>query len=138
MPSDDVVLAIRNILDLVAPAGIGLGEVGSGADNDIARHLRVDVAKQWHYTRGIELEGLLVALGPCTEVVSVLLVAADRGPEHVVLHVVAVLEVNRRPDLNDRDVRTEHQAFLVDQRFRRGGWKCLSLNSIDVNNGFSG
>ena len=48
VPGDDVVLAIRNVVDFVVPAGVSLGEVGRGADDDVARHFRVNVAQQRH------------------------------------------------------------------------------------------
>lgn len=45
MPGHHVVLAIRYIADLEVSATVGLDEVRSWTDDEIARHLRVDVAK---------------------------------------------------------------------------------------------
>src|SRR6516165_1519085 len=117
MPADNVVLAIRHVFDLVVPTGIGLSGVRSGADNDVARHLRMNVAQQRHNPWSIKREWPLFALWPRPQVVSFLLVAADRGPEHVVLHVVTVLELHRCSLLHDHDMRAEHQTFLVHNWF---------------------
>src|SRR5271166_4618279 len=138
VPGHDVVLAIRNVVDLVVPAGIGLSEVGSGADDDIARHLGVHVAQQRHHTWRTECEWPLFALRPRAQIVSVLLVAADRRPKHIVLHVVTILEFHRSSYLHDQKVWTEHQALLVHQRFLGGSRERLAGDCIHVNNrGFS-
>src|SRR5271167_1768572 len=111
MPGDHVVFAIGNVLDLVIPASVSLGEVWRRANNDVARHLRVDVAKQRHHARLVKFEGTLLALRPGAEIVAFLLVAADRRPEHVVLYRIAVLELHRRPYLHDQDVRRKTRPF---------------------------
>src|SRR5580704_2691271 len=134
MPGDDVVLAIRNVVDLVVPAGISLGEVRGRADDDIARHLGVNVAQQWHHTRRTECEWPLFALWPCAEVVSILLVAADRRPKHIVLHVVTVLELHRSSYLHDKKVRIEDQALLVHKWFLAGSREGLAGDGVHVNN----
>src|SRR5271167_392358 len=138
MPGDDVVLAVGNVLDLVVPAGVSLRKVGRRADNDVARHLRMNVAKQRHYAGVVELEGTLLALRPGAKIVSKFFVATDRWPEDVVLYVVAVQELDRCPNLNDHNVRVEHQALLVHDGLLRWRRERFALNGIHVHDGFSG
>src|SRR5271166_509237 len=102
MPGDHVVLAVGNIFDFVVPAGISLGKVGRRADNDVARHLRVNIAQQRYHAGVIELEGALLALGPGAKVVGKFLIAANGGPENIVLDGVAVQELDRCSHLNDQ------------------------------------
>lgn len=45
--------------------------------------------------RVVKLEAALLSFGPCALVVPQLFVAADSDPEHVVLDVVAVQELDR-------------------------------------------
>ena len=86
VPRRDRIAAIGNVFDLVVPAVVSLGEIRSWADHDVSRHLRMHVAEQRHDARLIERERTLLTLGPRAQIVSELLVAADRSPEDVVLH----------------------------------------------------
>jgi hypothetical protein len=54
----------------------------------------VYIAEQRHDARLIEGEGPLFTLGPRPQIVSCFLVAADRSPEDIVLHIVAIQELN--------------------------------------------
>ena len=86
--------AVRHILDLEFARLVCLREIGSWRNDHVRRHLRVNVAEQRDHARIIKLEGLLLSLGPCPQVVSQLLVAADRDPEDVVRYAVAVEKIN--------------------------------------------
>src|SRR5271166_5208830 len=66
MPRSHCVCAVGYVLNLVFAGLIGLREVGCGGNDDIARHLRVNVAKERYHAGVIELERLLLPLGPCT------------------------------------------------------------------------
>src|SRR5208283_2135034 len=114
-------------------AGIGLAKVRSRTDHDVAGHFRMYIAQQRHHTRVIELEGALLALRPGSQIMAQFLVAANRRPEHVVLDRVAVLEIHRRADLNDHDVRLEEQTFLVYQNRFGGSGERFTLDGIHIN-----
>src|ERR1700677_3759030 len=85
VPGDNVVLAIWNIVDFVVSTGVGFSKEWCRTDDDVARHFRVNITQQGHYTGVIECERTLIALGPGAEVMAKLLVAADRWPKHIVL-----------------------------------------------------
>src|SRR5579863_10437832 len=94
VPRDHGVAAIGYVFDLVIAAVVGLGKIGSWTDDKIPRHIRVHIAEQRYDARFIEGKGPLFTLGPRPEIVSCFLVAADRSPEDIVLHVVAIQELN--------------------------------------------
>src|SRR5208283_898425 len=133
MPRRYRVTAVGNVFDLVIAAVVGYGKIGSWADNDICRHFRMYVAEQRHRAHLVEGEGTLFTLGPGSEVVSCFLVGADRSPEDVMLHTVAVQELNRCALLYGHDVRHKHQPFLVHHRVLFGSGKSFPRNGVDVN-----
>ena len=93
----------------------------------------MNVAEKRNRSRIIKLEGALLAFWPGAQVVSQLLVAANRGPEDIVGNRVAILEVDRSADLHDRDMGREHQALLINQRVL--GWrrKSFTLDDVHIN-----
>ena len=91
------------------------------------------VAEQRHDARLVKGERTLFALRPGSQIVSGLLVGANRGPEDVVGHVVAIQEVDRCTLLHHHDVRREHQSFLVDHRMLFGSGESFPRNRIDVD-----
>src|SRR5271157_3059202 len=133
VPDGDRVAAVRNVFDLVIAAVVGLGKIGSWAHNQISRHIRVYIAEQWYDACLVEGKGTLFTLGPRPEIVSCFLVAADRSPEDVVLHRVAVQELNRRALLYDHDVRGKDKALLIDHRVFFWSGKRFACNRLDVN-----
>ena len=96
------------------------------------------VAKQRHHPGVVELEGLLFALGPRAEVVAKLLVPADRRPEHVVLHRVAVQKLDRGALLHNHDVWRKHESFLVHDGLCRRSREGLAGDGIDIHDRLSG
>src|SRR5512133_329770 len=114
MPSSNRVTAVRNVLNLVLARLVAGGVVGRGHDDDVCRHLRVNVAEKWGCSRTIKLEGPLLSLWPSSQVVPKFLVAADRSPKDVVRDLVAVKKFDGCTLLNDCQMRLEHQAFLID------------------------
>src|SRR5690349_14466724 len=73
-PCFQSVLAGGNVFDFEVAVLIGDREIRSRANDHIARHLRVHVAKQGCYTYVIKLERLLLTLRPGTHVVRQLFV----------------------------------------------------------------
>src|SRR5512133_789821 len=55
MPSSNRVTAVRNVLNLVLARLVAGGVVGRGHDDDVCRHLRVNVAEKWGCSRTIKL-----------------------------------------------------------------------------------
>src|SRR5580700_11650011 len=133
VPHDYGVAAVRNVFDFVIAAVIRFGKIGSWADNEISRHFRVYVAEQRYGARLIEGKRPLFTFGPRPEIVSCFLVAADSCPENIVLHIVAIQELNGCALLYDHDVRRKHQSFLVDDRLLFGSGKRFARDGVDVN-----
>src|SRR5208282_4527891 len=134
MPCGYGVAAIGNIVDFVDARFVGQSKVRGRRHNDIAGHLRVDVAEKRHGARIVELERTLFALRPCAQVVSKFLIAADGRPEHVVGDIVAIEELHGRADLHRYDMRLKHQALLVDHGLLRGSGEGLAGWRFHVNN----
>src|SRR5215472_1868028 len=100
MPRDQRVLAVRDVVYFEVSAGIGLSVVRRGTDDYVSRHFSVNITKQRHNARLVELKRALFALGPGAEIVSFFFVPSDGGPEYVVLDAVVVLKVNRGTHLH--------------------------------------
>ena len=135
VPGRDGVCAIGYVFDFEFARFIGFGEVGGGRDDDVGGHLRVDVAEEWHYAGVIEFECLLLSLGPCSQVVSELLVATDGDPEDVVGDSVTVEEVDGGALGDGYDVGHEHQTFLVDEDVLGRWGEGFSGDGFDVDDG---
>ena len=67
-----------------------------------------------------------------------LLIAADGGPENIVLHTVAIQKLDGGPHLYDHDMRIKHQTLLVHNRLLRWGGKRFALDGIHVDDGLPG
>src|SRR6266536_5400838 len=128
MPNRDRVAAIGNVLDFVIPAVVCFGKMWGWADNDISRHLRMYIAEHRNDPRLIEGEGTFFTLRPGSQIVPRFLVSADRGPKDVMLHGVAIQELNCCPLLNCHDMRRKHQSLLVHDWMVLRGRKGLTGN----------
>src|SRR5690349_731334 len=62
-----------------------------------------------------------------------LLVARNRRPENVVLHVVAVQKIHRRSGQNHCGVRLEQKGFLIHNKMLGRRRECLSRDGVDVD-----
>src|SRR5215469_6280572 len=133
VPYDQRVATIWDVLDLIAAALIGLCEIRSRGNDEVSSHFGVHVTEQRHNARLVEGERSLLALGPGTEIVSGLLVAADRRPKDVMGDVVTVEEVDGCSLLHDYDVGIKHQALLIDHGMILGSRKGLARNRVNVN-----
>src|SRR6516162_8868004 len=89
MPGDDVVLAIRHVVDLEVAVSVCLSKVGRRADYDVALHLRMHIAEKRNNARRAEGEGPLLPLGPSPKIVPLLLVSADGWPKNIMLNPAA-------------------------------------------------
>src|SRR5712691_12025384 len=132
-PGLEGVLPRRNILDLEVAVLIGYRKVRRRHDNDIAGHLRMDVAEQGGCSRIVELERLLLAFWPSAEVVREFLVAADRRPIDVVADGVAIQKIHGGSLQNDRHVRDKRHLALVDQGVLGRSIEFLSGNGVHVH-----
>src|SRR5579863_4508199 len=127
------VTAVGNVFDLVAPAVARLREIRSWADDDISRHVGVDIAEQRHDPGFIECEGTLLAFWPCPKIVRGFLVASDGRPEDVVRDIVAIKKLNGCALLHGDNVRREQESLLIYYRMLFGSGKCFARDGIDVN-----
>src|SRR6516162_5044014 len=100
MPDYEIVFPIGNVFDLVAPTSIALRKIRGGADDDVASHFRIDIKQQRDHAGLVKFERPPFALGPGAEIVSSLLIPANRWPENMVLHAIVVLKLDRRPLLH--------------------------------------
>src|SRR5208283_1011796 len=100
---------------------------------NVSVHFRVNVTEERNHARIIELERLLLALGPSTEVMRQLLVAADTRPVHVVADWITVQELHSRAHLDGGNMRSERHLGLVDDRL--GYWRIELLigNGVDID-----
>src|SRR5580700_1598137 len=133
MPRYYGVAAIGNVFDFVIAALVGLGKIRSRTDNEISLHIRVYVAEQRNDAWLVEGKGSLFTLRPSTEIMSGFLVTANRRPEDVVLHIVAIQEINGCALLHDHEVWDKHQAFLIRYRMFFGSGKGFAGDGVDVN-----
>src|SRR5215469_3072175 len=137
VPGNNVVFSIRHVVDLVVAGGIRLSKIWRRTDYDKARHFCMDVAKQRRHTRLLELVGPLLPLRPGPDVMSCLLIAADRRPKHVVLLIVVVDELDGRPLLHDQDVGDKRQVLLAHDGLLRRRRKCLAGYRVYIDHGLS-
>src|SRR5579863_1355515 len=126
VPDREGVAAVGDVFDFVVAAVIRLGEIRRRTYNNVSRHFRMDIAEHWNDARLVECEGTLFAFRPGSQIVSGLLIRADRGPKDVVLHGIAVQKFYRCALLNGHDVRRKHQSFLIHDRMVLGCGKSLS------------
>src|ERR1700690_750692 len=133
MPRAYRVTAVGNVFNFVTAAIVGFGKIGSWGDDNISLHFRMHIAEQRNHAHLIEGIGTLFALGPRSEIVSCFLVAGDRSPKDVVLHVVAIQELNGCALLHRHNVRSKDESLLIHNRVLFGSGKRFARNGVDVD-----
>src|SRR5579863_1431886 len=122
VPRGKRVAAVGNVGDLEIPRLVGFRIKRSGGDDDVTRHLRVHVAQQRNDSGHLELKRPLLAGWPGSQVVAQFFIAANGGPEDIVLYLIAVEKFHGSTDGRNQEVRLEQERFLVHiQWFCRSG-----------------
>src|ERR1700682_681643 len=140
MAGHHVVLAVGNTVNLVVPAVVGGYVIGRRADHDIACHLRMDIAKQCRGPGLVELERTLLALRPGSKILARQLFRRllDGRPKDIMSYIVAVVKIDRGALQNDRNVRLEENALLVDHRMLRWCREGLAGDGVNIDDGLAG
>ena len=112
MPGRHGIAADRNVVDAIAPLGVGRGVERVAEHQHEGAHVRVNLAEHPHDARAIEPYGLRLAARVAAQVELPCL----RQREHVVVGAVVVRKVDERPGVDGEDVRQERFVALVHPR----------------------